>query len=142
MPTAPLVCIVDDGVDYRFLLQHVFNRCFPAYSASFFVDGKNFLDELPGLDQLPSLILLDRHMPNLDGHQTLVLLKAHPLYKKIPVVMMSADASAEEINGCYNSGVNSFLRKPIGFDLLNKQLSIICQYWLELNLKPVDLPQN
>lgn len=133
------VCIVDDAADYRLILKQLFNRYFSAYPVSFFTDGRNLLDGLVQLEPLPSLILLDRHMPILDGHQTLLRLKEHPDYKKIPVVMMSADASIEEINGCYEAGVNSFLRKPISFDILKKQLDIVCQYWLEMNLKPVEM---
>lgn len=137
-PTAQ-VCIIDDGADYRFLLQEVFKRLLPTYSVSFFSAGQAFLDQLPQLSPLPSLIVLDRHMPGLDGHQTLTWLKNHSVYKKIPVVMMSADARVEEINGCYEAGVNSFLRKSIDFDSMTNQMNLVCQYWLEMNLKPVDV---
>jgi CheY-like chemotaxis protein len=134
--TAPLVCIVDDAADYGFVLKKLLARSFPACSVSFFAGGRIFLDQLPQLSPLPSLILLDRHMPVLDGHQTLLFLKGQEAYKKIPVVMMSADASAEEINACYEAGTNSFLRKPVEIDLIQKQLDILCRYWLELNLHP------
>lgn len=133
------ICIVDDAADYRLLLQHMFNHRFPKYSVSFFADGKIFLDHLSGLKQLPNLILLDRHMPTLDGHQTLLRLKKHPRYKLIPVVMMSADASIEEVNNCYEAGVNSFLHKPIDFNHSTQQLDIICQYWLEVNRSPIEV---
>ena len=93
MVTSPLVCVVDDAPDYRQLLQFLFNRRFPAYSAHFFVDGQHLLNELSQLPALPSLILLDRHMPVLDGHQTLLHLKAHSTYRKIPVILMSWEAS-------------------------------------------------
>lgn len=139
MDYIPQVCIIDDGVDYRFLVQQIFSRYLPTYSLSLFSDGRNFLDKLPQLDQLPSLILLDRHMPNLNGHQTLLFLKGHPAYKKIPVVMMSADASIEEINACYEASVNSFLHKSLSFELMKNQMTIVCQYWLEMNLKPVEM---
>lgn len=139
MITTPLICIVDDAADYRLILKQLFSRYFPAYSVSFFPDGSDFLDRLAQLDPLPSLILLDRHMPILDGHQTLLRLKRHPIYKKIPVVMMSADASIDEINDCYEACANSILRKSIDFDSMKNQMAIICQYWLEMNLKPVEM---
>ena len=133
--TTPLVCIVDDAADYRFLLQQVFNRCFPAYTVALFAGGKAFLDALPQLGQLPSLILLDCKMPGLDGYQTLIRLKEYPAYKQIPVVMMSADAIALEINACYEAGADKFLRKPMAFDSLKEQITVICQYWLETKQK-------
>ena len=133
MTTKPLICIIDDAADYRFLVQFLFKRHFPHYSVALFSEGREFLDELAELNPLPSLILLDRHMPGLDGHQTLLCLKGQLTYKKIPVVMMSADASVDEINGCYEAGANSFLRKSIHLDSLGPQLELVCQYWLEAN---------
>ena len=129
-----LTCIVDDDADYRLLLQLLFKRSFSRYPVRFFAGGQELLDALASQSPLPSLILLDRHMPELDGHQTLVCLKQHPTYKKIPVVMMSAHASRREIEGCYESGVNSFLSKNIDPFSQQEALSTICRYWLELNL--------
>ncbi|RZI60012.1 MAG: response regulator [Pseudomonas sp.] len=139
--TTSLIYLVDDATDYRFLVQHLFKHHLPAYLLSAFADGNSFLKALAQLSplELPSLILLDRHMPHLDGHQILRRLKEQPSYKKIPVVMMSADASGEEINGCYETGVNSFLRKSMDFESMKNQMTIVCQYWLEVNLKPVDM---
>ena len=133
MTTPPLICIVDDTADYRLIVGQLFGRYFSAYSVAFFADGKDFLEELAQLSQLPSLILLDRHMPGLDGHQTLLILKEHPVYKAIPVVMMSTGSSAGEIKGCYEAGANSFLSKLLDFDSMKNQMQVVCQYWLEMN---------
>ena len=137
MDSYGLLCIVDDDADYRFVVQQVFNRFLSAYSVQFFPGGNALLDELPNMKQKPGLILLDRHMPGLDGHQTLLHLKQHPAYQKIPVVMMSADASSLEIDNCYEVGVNSFLLKKKGLIPLRDALSTLCQYWLELNWEPI-----
>ena len=71
MASTPQICVVDDAADYRLILQQVFNRFFPTYSLSLFADGNGFLETLSRLNQLPDLVVLDRHMPGLDGHQTL-----------------------------------------------------------------------
>ena len=138
MATSQVICIVDDAADFRFLLQQIFNRYFSTYTVCFFVSGRALLDELPKMSQKPSLILLDRHMPDLDGQQTLLVLKRHESYKKIPVVVMSAEASAFEINGCYEAYANSFLVKQIDFKSLKEMLTTVCQYWLEFNREPVE----
>lgn len=138
MAASGLTCVVDDDADYRFLLQQLFNRHFPDHPVRFFASGQAFFDELPKINPKPRLILLDRHMPGVDGHQVLLMLKQHIDYKKIPIVMMSADASAFEINDCYEADVNSFIIKPIDFNLLKQAISTICQYWLEFNQEPVE----
>lgn len=139
MASTHLVCVVDDQADFRFLLYQIFNRFFPAYTVHFFDSGYALLDELTDLSPKPSLILLDRHMPQLDGHQTLLRLKGSSIYKKIPVVMMSADASAVEINSCYEAGANSFLMKNLDFHELKMMVEAVCQYWLKTNQKPIEV---
>ena len=130
--------IVDDAADYRLLLQQLFKVFLPTYSVQFYSSGKMFLKALPQLEHLPGLIILDRHMPGLDGHQTLLQLKQHPVYRTTPVIMMSAHASAFEIFDCYRAGANSFILKPSDFDSLKQTMSLVCNYWLELNQKSVE----
>ena len=129
-----LICVVDDQADLRFILQNLFSLSFPRVQICLFEQGQALLDELPHLDQLPALILMDRHMPVLDGYQTLQKLKQDPNYQLIPVVMMSAEASASEIKDCYRAGANSFLRKPVEFQAQLEMVSRISQYWLQSNL--------
>lgn len=137
MTSIPLTCIVDDNADYRVVLQLLFKRSFPNYSVRFFSGDEAFLKALPQMSPLPGLVLLDRHIPHFDGHQTLVALKQHPTYKRIPIVMMSADATRKEIESCYDSGVNSFLTKRSGFESLKQLISSIGHYWLETNEQPI-----
>lgn len=128
------VCVVDDKADLRFILKKMFNLSFPQYPIRLFENGRILLDKLPHQDLLPSLILMDYHMPVLDGYQTLCQLKQHPVHQVIPVVMMSAEASKSQIQACYRAGANSFLRKPIDFSAQLDLISQLGQYWLQTNL--------
>lgn len=139
MVSTRLVCVVDDQADFRFLLQQIFYRYLPAYPVYFFDSGYALLDELIDMSPKPSLILLDRHMPQLDGHQALLALKGNSSYKRIPVVMMSGDASEREIKGCYEAGANSFLEKKLDFQDLKAMMEEICRYWLENNQIPIEV---
>lgn len=139
MASKKLIWVVDDQADFRFLLQQIFTRYAPAYPVRFFDSGQTLLREMVELGQKPSLILLDRHMPGVDGYQTLLALKSQPAYKLIPVVMMSAEASTTEINACYEAGVNSFLLKRLDFYALKAMIEGICQYWLDTNQQPAEI---
>ena len=127
------ICIVDDSADYRLLLKRLFQRSYPAYSIRLFDNGQALLSELPHIREEIAFVLLDRHMPFLDGHQTLIRLKQEPAYQTIPVVMMSAEASYDEIQNCYRSGANSFILKTDANFNTSDALSLIGQYWLKLN---------
>lgn len=137
MASTPSIFVVDDQADFRFILQQLFGRHCPASPVRFFGGGQVLLEELARVQPKPSLILLDRHMPGLDGYQTLLALKSQPAYKKIPVVMMSGEASALDINECYEAGANSFLRKPLDLPAMQAMLEAICHYWIETNQRPI-----
>ena len=62
---------------------------------------------------LPDLILLDLHLPDLHGDQVLSALKAEPATAAIPVVVLSADASPGVIRRLLAGGALAYLTKPI-----------------------------
>jgi PAS domain S-box-containing protein len=62
---------------------------------------------------VPDLILLDVHMPDLSGYEVLELLRDDVRTASIPVVMLSADASHEQIQRFRDLGVRDYLTKPL-----------------------------
>jgi len=62
---------------------------------------------------LPDIILLDLHLPDLQGDEVLNELKAEPATAAIPVVVLSADASRGVIHRLLASGAFAYLTKPI-----------------------------
>jgi signal transduction histidine kinase/ActR/RegA family two-component response regulator len=62
---------------------------------------------------LPDLILLDLHLPDLHGDQVLSELKAEPATAAIPVVVLSADASHGVVRRLLADGALAYLTKPI-----------------------------
>lgn len=62
---------------------------------------------------LPDLILMDLHMPLMDGHQAFQVLKAEYGAQLPPVVAASANATSEEHRRCTAAGFAGFLSKPI-----------------------------
>lgn len=70
-----------------------------------------------GLDlarqHLPDLILLDLHLPDFPGHEVLARLQRDKLTRDIPVVIISADATARQIERLMAAGARSYLTKPL-----------------------------
>jgi CheY-like chemotaxis protein len=62
---------------------------------------------------LPDIILLDLHLPDLQGDQVLNELKADPATAAIPVIVLSADASRGVIHRLLAGGAFAYLTKPI-----------------------------
>ncbi|MCX6212905.1 response regulator [Spirosoma sp.] len=131
------VYLVDDAYDYRYLVQGIFARHLPTYQLRLFDGGNALAQHVLRTMERPALIMLDRHMPHRDGYQTLQIIKQHPYWNIVPVVMLSADASPEDIQKGYRLGVNSFLQKPMDFNSLRSLIESTCHYWLTMN-QPFD----
>jgi CheY-like chemotaxis protein len=71
----------------------------------------------------PDLILLDLHLPDLGGEAVLLQLKAEPALRDIPVIMLSADASQNQIERLRASGAHAYLTKPLNLKQLLALLS-------------------
>jgi CheY-like chemotaxis protein len=65
------------------------------------------------LQHRPDLILLDLHLPIMDGQEVLVRLKEDPVGSEIPVVVVSADATAKRVETLLAMGAVAFLTKPL-----------------------------
>ncbi len=65
---------------------------------------------------LPDLILLDLHLPDLDGWEVLARLRRDPATRRIPVLAVSADANRETIDRLLVAGARAYLTKPLNID--------------------------
>ncbi len=73
-----------------------------------------------GLEQArrhrPDLILLDVHLPDVKGSELLAVMHASPELRDIPVIVVSADATAAQIDRLLAAGACEYLTKPIDVD--------------------------
>jgi len=84
----------------------------------------------------PSLILLDLKLPGKSGLEVLKELRASPLTRYVPIVVLTTSMLEEDMIKSYENGANSFVRKPIDFLTFLAQIELICHYWLKTNLRP------
>lgn len=111
------VLYADDDADDEAWINEAYEAVHPAFSISFVKNGKEVLNYLQPLSEqdLPSLIVLDLNMPELDGKQTLQKLKANPLYRQIPVAIVSTSSNTIDQGVCQRLGAALFLVKPVSF---------------------------
>ncbi len=93
--------------------------------------GKN--NEPPSPAKIPKLILLDLKLPKVDGIEVLRRIKAEPRTRNIPVVVLTSSRQDQDLAECYRLGVNSYLVKPVNFDLFTEAIRQVGFYWILLN---------
>ncbi len=109
-----LILYADDDADDKAWITEACQTISVPFKLDFVENGKEvfrYLSLLSG-DQLPSLIVLDLNMPELDGKQTLQQLKITPGYEKIPVAIVSTSSNKIDRDVCQRLGASVFLVKP------------------------------
>ena len=84
----------------------------------------------------PRLVLLDLHLPKVDGHEVLSRLKSDPRTRGIPVVVLTSSREEADLERAWQNGTNSFIVKPVEFDDFAEAVHQLGLYWLLLNELP------
>jgi len=80
---------------------------------------------------LPDIIFLDLNMPRQNGFEVLKLIRARPVLKKLPVIMLSSSTLMVDVDRAYQLGVTSYLQKVSSQAEFGRAIEIILKYWLQ-----------
>jgi PleD family two-component response regulator len=110
----PLILVVDDDNLHRKAARDVLaNAEFMTEEA---VDGEEALMAIER--HRPDLVLLDLMMPKLNGFGVCAKLRRNPLFKHLPVLVISAYDTQQTIDRAYDVGANDFIAKPVSWMML------------------------
>jgi CheY-like chemotaxis protein len=99
-------------------------------------DGDEALDFLNQTPLNPDLIILDLNLPGTDGREILVTIKQTQKLRSIPIVVLSTSSNPKDIEACYQSGVNSYMLKPMNINELKDSLRVMLDYWFKAMVLP------
>ena len=68
--------------------------------------------------EAPDAVVLDVMMPELDGWAVLKALRAQPRYERLPVLMLTAAATSQDVERSYSLGASAVMGKPYDGDRL------------------------
>jgi two-component system response regulator len=138
MNTGPILLIEDNPDDVELTL-----RAFKQYNLTNEIiiarDGAEAEELLFGEERripVPALILLDLKLSKLNGLEVLKSLRGHPLSALVPVVVLTSSVEEEDIISAYESGANSYIRKPVDFSDFVAAIKQVGMYWLLINQPP------
>ncbi len=87
-------------------------------------DGQEALDQIR--DWTPDVLVLDAHLPGMDGFQLLEALRREPGLAEVPAFMCSADAMPDDVKRAAHAGFTGYWSKPINIAKILGDLDEIC----------------
>jgi len=106
-------------------------------------DGAEALDYLrregnwaTRLEENPAVILLDKKLPKIDGHEVLKAVRDDERLRRIPVVMLTSSREERDLLRSYDLGVNAYVVKPVEFDDFMAAINDLGVFWAVLNEPP------
>ncbi len=136
----PILLVEDNPMDIDFALQafeenKVVNPvviCRDGEEALAFIAAHPAPDDL----QLPAVVLLDLHLPKIDGSEVLRQARLHPVWRMIPFVVLTTSRDSADITRAYGLGANSYIVKPVNFDAFAEVIKTLKANWLLINEPP------
>ena len=114
------VLIVDDSSTIRMILKGLLKQLMITDTVEA-ADGNIALALLA--NQTIDLMLLDIHMPNLDGPGCLKAIRANPATVDLPVIIISSDTTPAQIESVQAFGTRAYIKKPFRIEGLSEALS-------------------
>jgi CheY-like chemotaxis protein len=142
---SPTLLIVEDSDEYFEVLTRIINRLNTfALSIHRCIDGDDALDFLnhEGIYRdahshpHPDLMILDLNLPGTDGREVLATIAQTPNLKTIPVVILTTSSNPKDIATCYQSGVNTYIVKPMNISETSDCIRTLLDYWFKVATLP------
>jgi CheY-like chemotaxis protein len=73
-----------------------------------------------------AIVLMDIMMPQMDGYQTMGVIRENPLFRRLPIIALTAKAMKGDREKCLEAGASDYLAKPVN----TEQLLLAIRMWL------------
>jgi HAMP domain-containing protein/CheY-like chemotaxis protein/signal transduction histidine kinase len=117
------VLLVDDDARNIFALSSVLERRgMQVLSATTGNEAIDLLNGTPGV----AIVLMDIMMPEMDGYQTMQVIRDKPTFRRLPIIALTAKAMKGDREKCLEAGASDYLAKPVN----TEQLLSALRMWL------------
>jgi CheY-like chemotaxis protein len=117
------VLIVDDDVRNIFALSSVLER--RGMTVLTAGTGREAISTLESTADL-GIVLMDIMMPEMDGYETMQVIRQNPAFRRLPIIALTAKAMKGDREKCLEAGASEYLAKPVNTD----QLLSALRMWL------------
>lgn len=114
--------VIDDSRALRRILGDMLRSLgFDVSEASHGREGLERLRQGP----LPDVVLVDWNMPEMNGLEFVVAVRAEKQFADIPVMMVTTETEMEQVARALSAGANEYVMKPFGKESIAEKLSIL-----------------
>ncbi|RYZ75271.1 MAG: response regulator [Proteobacteria bacterium] len=115
-----MIIYIDDDADDQLLFEEIVE----SYGKEMKVYGKSqeFVSQLDTAPPDGTIVFLDLNMPFKTGEEVLEIMKASPLWSKVPVVILSTSISELTITNCMRKGANLYIVKARDYSKLRTSI--------------------
>jgi HAMP domain-containing protein/signal transduction histidine kinase/DNA-binding response OmpR family regulator len=109
------VLVVDDDVRNIFALSSVLER-----RGMFVLTAGTGREAIATLGSTPdvAIVLMDIMMPEMDGYETMQVIRQNPSFRRLPIVALTAKAMKGDREKCLEAGASEYLAKPVNTEQL------------------------
>ena len=118
------VAIIEDDPDMLDQVRDSIGRYFQTVS---YTDGQSAISGIK--EHLPSLILCDIMLPDINGYEIVKQLRADPLSQRTPIIMLTALDGDDQLLRGYKAGADDYMVKPCNFELLVLRITQLIQWY-------------
>ena len=141
---AKTILLVEDTRQDEILILRALKKVNLANDVDVVRDGQQALDylfqegEFAGRAEAaqPTVVLLDINLPRISGLEVLERLRADPRTRLLPIVILTSSDEERDRMRSYETGANSFVRKPLDFAEFAETVARLGVYWIATNEPP------
>jgi len=141
---ANVLLLAEDLEDDVFLFERALQRRKISCVVRVASNGKQALEYLSGKGEfadrnafpLPSLVVMDIKMPEMDGLEALKLIRQDAKLSRMPVVIFTSSKREEDVEVAYRLGANAYVVKPSDSEQLGETLEVMTKFWFAINVPP------
>ena len=112
------ILVADDTASSRELMRTLLEHT--GYEVCEAEDGLDAIEK--ARSENPDLILLDIHMPRLDGYVTVSEMRRDEKLKELPIVALTASAMSGDRDKAIKAGFTDYITKPVSLSMLRDEL--------------------
>ena len=116
--------VIDDSLPMRRIMQNVLARL----GHTDVVLAANGREALKRIDSEPiDFVITDWYMPEMNGLEFLRTLRAKEATRNVPIVVVTANASKNDVAQAVELGVNAYVLKPFTAEVLRDRIGAVCE---------------